>query len=233
MEASRSSLTTAGFSPAGTPSALGSFLQFTGAACYGFDAILREPNLPTLRSALDLTPAWERFFAEAEIIAPANRLKTHLTRLLEDDLSRQAALKEYNALFHAPELPVQLWESVWLSPEKILFTAETSAVRAWYARFAWEINRVGYEAEDHLGLETAFCGWLYDTAADREDAAPSGPALPIRPTLADLRAFMAEHFSRWAPQCFGQLRIIAETPFWGHLLASAAALSVALAEDAG
>ena len=214
------------------PSALGSLLQFTGACCHGFDRLLREDGMPAIVSAAQALPAWKKFFKLAGLDAPIRELGHEIARLVEDENAREQALHEFYDLFHAPELIVPLWESVWLSEEKILFTEETSSVRAWYARFGWEITKVGYEAEDHLGLETAFCGWLYDMAADRDgDAAPGED--PTVPTLADMDAFMAAHFSRWAPQCFAALRNAARTPFWASLLAVAAVLSLELSGETG
>jgi len=222
-------MTGPGPAPAPGSTVLGSFLQFTGVACSGFDRIVRESGRPVLVRAGQLADSWRDFFAGAGIPAPADLLPADLRGLLDGGDGLARALAEYDALFRAPELPVPLWESVWVSAEGTLFTEETWAVRDWYARFHWEILRAGYEAEDHLGFETAFCGWLFDAAAG--GAGQGGDPERPRPTLADLRGFLDGHFSRWAPECFARLAGQAQTPFWSHLLASAAALARALAED--
>ncbi|MBG0789978.1 MAG: molecular chaperone TorD family protein [Desulfovibrionaceae bacterium] len=213
---------------AGSPTALGSFLQFVGVACNGFNLIAGESGRPVLNRAASLSDSWRVFFENIGLDdAPVEFLGKDIRALLEDEAELKRALDEFNGVFHMPELPVPLWESVWLSKEKILFTEESFDVRAWYARFQWEIQRVGYEAEDHIGFEAAFCGWLFDAAAN--DGAPDhdGP----QPTLEDVQDFLDQHFTRWAPECFRQLADVVKTPFWVHLLASAAVLSQALAED--
>ncbi|WFS63154.1 molecular chaperone TorD family protein [Pseudodesulfovibrio thermohalotolerans] len=208
--------------------ALGSFLRFVGVACNGFNIIAGESGRPVLVQAGSLSGSWRAFFENAGLDAPVEALGKDIRVLLEDEDELARTLGEFNALFRVPELPVPLWESVWLSSEKILFTEESFAVRDWYARFQWEINKVGYEAEDHIGFESAFCGWLFDAAVNGEGLARDGHPQPAQ---SDVRAFLDEHFTRWAPECFRQLADAAETPFWAHLLTSAALLSGALAED--
>ncbi|MDR2826100.1 MAG: molecular chaperone TorD family protein [Deltaproteobacteria bacterium] len=214
--------------PVAHNTALGSFLQFAGAVCYNFSGITEESGYPVLKSALALSGSWEDFFHSAAL--DSSQLSSELRQLLHSPEAIRVALTEYNALFHAPELPVPLWESVWLSREQILFTEETSAVRAWYSRFGWEISRVGYEAEDHIGLETAFCGWLYDQEIQsvEQKAEPAGGAEADFPAL---RAFLREHYLRWVPQCFASLRVRAETSFWKSLLTSAELLTKILTEN--
>ncbi|WP_272701379.1 TorD/DmsD family molecular chaperone [Desulfovibrio sp. Fe33] len=207
---------------------LGSFLRFVGVACNGFNIIAGESGRPVLVQASGLSDSWRVFFEDAGLDAPIEALGDDIRILLVDEAELARTLGEFNALFRVPELPVPLWESVWLSSEKILFTEESFAVRDWYARFQWEINKVGYEAEDHIGFEAAFCGWLFDAAVKGQEG---GPDARPQPTQSDVRAFLEEHFTRWAPECFRQLADAAGTPFWKHLLSSASLLSGALAED--
>lgn len=208
---------------------LGSFLEFTGAACSGFHAIAREPDRPILARAGRMAHAWRGFFAQAGIPAPLGPLRTDIDVLLHDESALIEALEDYNGLFRAPELPVPLWESLWLSDEKTLFTKESFEVRGWYERFDWEINAVGYEAEDHIGFETAFCGWLFDTASHGQG--PGGGRRAASPTLDDVQGFMNGHYLRWAPECLGKLSMVAQTPFWTHLLISAALLAGGLEKE--
>ena len=208
---------------------LGSFLQFAGAVCCSFNVIADESGMPALAQAEGLVDSWRGFFESTGIPAPLDQLKTSLRLVRESGIERARTLAEFNALFRAPALPAPLWESVWVSEEGILFTEETCAVRAWYARYHWEIHKAGYEAEDHIGFETAFCGWLFDAAVANQDLEQDGEV--PQPSLADVRTFLGDHFSRWAPQCFAQLALAAETPFWTHLLTSASLLATALAEE--
>ena len=103
-------------------SALGSFLQFIGVACCKFDNIASQPGQPVLVQALDLAGSWQDFFTRSQVAAPINLLAKDIAGLIQNNSSLEMALKDYNALFRAPELPVTLWESAWLSEKKILYT---------------------------------------------------------------------------------------------------------------
>lgn len=183
--------------------ALGSFLQFSGMVCYRFDRLAED----TFSRAEALLPLWGTLpGVDAALLEEA-------FEALRDPASLHAERLEYNRLFLAPVPLVPLWESLYLSDEKLLFTEETASVRGWYRRFGLGILREGYEAEDHLGLELAFCGELYDAAA-REDA-----------LLTELEAFASVHMCRWVPQCLESLRQHAGTPFWGGFLSVLVALA--------
>ena len=171
--------------------------------CYRFDTLSPDD----LCRAQALIPLWSSLGLSAEALGQA-------FSCLQD--APDAERIEYNRLFFSPVPLVPLWESLWLSDEGVLFTQETSSVRDWYRRFGQGILREGYEAEDHVGLELAFCGQLYDAAA-RDGA-----------LLEELAAFASAHACRWVPQCLAALRDAAESPFWRPVLEAICAVVTAL-----
>lgn len=200
--------------------ALGSLFRFVGLTCCRFDeeAAGHDSAPNALREALPLFPHWRALPQFAESPELVDALNTAVLALVHEtradtagvspNLGFAAVHADYQRLFLAPDLPVPLWESLWLSQEKLLFTQETSAVRAWYARYGLEIRQVGHEAEDHLGLELFFLGWLLDQG--QLDAAG---------------AFLSEHASLWIPECCQRLHDEAETPFWKALFRIGAVLT--------
>lgn len=190
--------------------ALGSLFRFVGLVCCRFDEEMKESaatGVNFLTDALPLFPHWQALPHGAELPECLNELKTAVRALVKEaDTAaalkpmNEAVYKEYQRLFLAPELPVPLWESVWRSREKLLFTEETSAVRAWYRKHGLEIQQVGHEAEDHVGLELFFVGWLLDQQLTDE-----------------AEAFLCEHAGEWIPACCQALYEQARTPFWKAL----------------
>lgn len=192
--------------------ALGSLFRFVGLVCCRFDeeaaAVHDRGASSALCEALPLFPHWRILPHFAESPELVDELNTAVCALVsERDRAdtvgvlpkRGSAVvhAEYQRLLLAPDLPVPLWESLWCSREKLLFTQETSAVREWYARHGLEIQQVGQAAEDHLGLEFFFLGWLVDQG--ELDAA---------------EAFLTAHAAPWIPACCHRLCDEAETPFW-------------------
>lgn len=218
--------------------ALGSLFRFVGLACCRFDeeaAAVRNGSTPNaLSEALPLFVHWRALphFAESpELAADLDGLNAAVRALVHeindtaegDGAGRAAVLPnmgfaavhaDYQRLFLAPDMVVPLWESLWRSREKLLFTQETSAVREWYARHGLEIQQVGHAAEDHLGLELFFLGWLVDQG--QLDAAET---------------FLIEHVTPWIPHCCHRLRDEAETPFWRAVFRIGEALTVPSAEQ--
>lgn len=199
--------------PSGT--ALGSLLRFAGMICCRFDTEVREET-PPLASVMRLFPQWKAMAEAGGLALPLNELECAV-RGLADPAACSAAQREYQKLFLSPDLPVPLWESVWLSQEKLLFTEETTCVREWYSRYGLEILHVGTEAEDHLGLELFFCGWLYDMACMNNSDFQEH--FSKQPTLDDVEMFMADHLGRWGESCLKLLGEKAETPFWRSFFA--------------
>ncbi len=53
-----------------------------------------------------------------------------------------------------------VWESVYLSEDRLTFQEQTLDVRNWYRRFGLEADKIYREPDDHIGLEMIFLAHL-------------------------------------------------------------------------
>ena len=66
------------------------------------------------------------------------------------------------------------WESVYFSPDRLVFQQETFQVRAWYTRFGLQSANHNKEPDDHISVELEFVAHLAELglralqACDRE-----------------------------------------------------------------
>lgn len=114
---------------------------------------------------------WEQFPLEAA----NDRMKSGLERLIhcsesleEMSISQasQAIQIEFTRLFIGPGQPVAPpWESVYRTPEKLLFGWPTLHVREAYQREGFEIKGKYQIPEDHMGLELMFLASASDALA--------------------------------------------------------------------
>lgn len=199
---------------------LGAFFRFFGELFYSFDTMnLQDENMP-LRRFVKHFEGLEQFAIDngsKNLQHSLRDLYTNTKQILESKDLWEQSQREYQTLFLAPDLPVPLWESLYVSSHKILFTEETTAVRAWYRRFGLDISRVGYEAEDHIAFEFFFCGWLFDKAT----ICPDGELSENSVSLDDLDQFINEHLGLWGIQCLFSLKESSSNPFWLAVFASA------------
>lgn len=194
--------------------ALGSFLHFCGLAMLTFPDLLND-KARGLRPALTLFPFWRETLVESGML-PSDifRLHTGLSNLVDglDDALIGEAMSDYNRFFISADAPVPMWESLWLSSEKILFTEETEQVRALFHRFNMPLVRFRYEAEDHLGYELAFAGALFDKVY-----APGTLQADVHETSAALHDFLQDHLLRWGPEALEAAETHAHSPLWKAL----------------
>lgn len=191
-----------------TSTALGSLLAGAGLLCSDFPQ--RAENLAALRA---LVPHWQRFFAECGLDGqPVLQWGDALDEMRADRAVLASATAAYHGLFNHPDPPVPLWESLWLSREKILFTECTDQVRFWYRAYGFTIP--AHEAEDFLGYEMAFAGALFDKAHSTaaQDKTEQDPLEPFR-------RFLDTHLLRWGPDCVHNLEKATDNRFWRALFA--------------
>lgn len=187
--------------------ALGSLLAGAGLLCSDFPH--RGEYLTTVRT---LVPDWLLFFAECGFpTAPVTQLGEALDMMAADGAVLASALATYHTLFNSPDPPVPLWESLWLSKEKIFFTECTTQVRTWYRTYGFVIP--SREAEDFLGYEMAFAGGLFDRA--HSEAGCNKQA-----DLGPFQQFLTEHLLVWGPTCVHELEQATDNSFWRALFAS-------------
>lgn len=72
---------------------------------------------------------------------------------------------DYTRLFLGPgKVLAPPWESVILSPDRLIFQEETLEVRKWYRRMGLEPEKIHQEPDDHIGLELVFLAHLAQLA---------------------------------------------------------------------
>jgi TorA maturation chaperone TorD len=137
-------------------------------------------------------------------------------KLLADSISvaetELVLQKDYERLFLGPGSPIAPpYESVYRTPERLLFDTPTFEVRAAYRSVGLMAPRFNREPDDHLGLEFSFlavvCSRGLDALENRDRAG-------LDEALAIQRRFLSEHLLLWAEQFLGSLEANAKTAFY-------------------
>ncbi len=124
-------------------------------------------------------------------------------------------VEDYNHLFVGPQqLLAPPWESVFFSDERLAFQKEMLDVRAWYARFGLQSDKIFREPDDHIGLELAFVAHLAEFGLGAVEKNSQGE---LEEYIAAQRDFMREHLLRWAPGWTAQVEARARTEFYSGL----------------
>ena len=158
----------------------------------------------------------EEGVAGGEWVIPSCEPDVHAgMRLLQSHFDRHGAhevsglIADFHRLFIGPgRLLAPPWESVYLSPDHLLFETQTRAVRTWYARFGLEAPNLRQEPDDHLGLELAFMLHLNILGLHAVEAGEPGR---VRELLTAQRTFLNDHLLRWAPLCLSRVVEHADT----------------------
>jgi TorA maturation chaperone TorD len=129
-------------------------------------------------------------------------------------------LWDYTRMFVGPNrLPAPPYESVYRSPDRLLFQMETLAVRQAYQAYGLAPARVGAEPDDQIGLELQF---LYETCRSAAQAAAADDSAALEQVLRDQARFLDEHLLMWAGDFAADVLGNAEVGFYramAHLLA--------------
>ncbi len=128
-----------------------------------------------------------------------------------------------------------VWESVYFNANRLVFQQQTLQVRAWYARFGMQIERLNQEPDDHIGLELSFVAHLTSRALDALDEPSAFDEL-----LQAQRDFLSEHLLRWGLTWSKLVGQHAQTDFYrgvarltrGALWAAAELLQINLPKEA-
>jgi TorA maturation chaperone TorD len=129
-----------------------------------------------------------------------------------------------------------LWESVYFNESHLVFQEQTLQVRAWYANFGLQAEKLNREPDDHIGLELIFVAHL---AARALDAIDNHDDSAVKTLLQAQRDFLLAHLLRWGPAWAKLVKKHAQTDFYrglahlthGALLALAAALEVEMPKE--
>ena len=112
---------------------------------------------------------------------------------------------DYARLFaNAGADSVHPYESVYLSPDKLLMQDERDAVLAAYLAESYAVDESLHLPEDHAAFELAFMACL----CEREDQAQADEASRLSGVQA---AFLREHVLRWIPQLCADIEARAQT----------------------
>lgn len=117
---------------------------------------------------------------------------------------------DHAALFVGPGEAVPMWESVWLTEERLLYGACTADVRAAFAQAGFVIPGDLRQPEDHLAFELSFLAALLVRAGQALDEGRDDQAKAL---LLVARSFHRNHTALWARDCLGEIGRAAETPF--------------------
>jgi TorA maturation chaperone TorD len=136
-----------------------------------------------------------------------------LVRTSLESAEAVAALeRDYERLFTLPDSVVAPpYESVWRTPERLLFDAPTFEVRAEYRSLGVQAPSLNRDPDDHLGLEFNFLGLVCSHALDAHDR---GDTAGLDQALETQRRFLGDHLLRWGPDFLASVEAKAETAFY-------------------
>lgn len=127
----------------------------------------------------------------------------------------EALQAEYTRLFIGPgPVVAPPWESVYFSPERLVFQRETYQVRACYARFGLQSANYNKEPDDHIALELSFVAYLAEMglqALRASDQERFHEALEVQ------RRFLKEHLLRWGPAWCSHVEETSNSAFYRGL----------------
>jgi len=137
-------------------------------------------------------------------------LRTYFEGYAETSLAEPAS--EYMELFIGPANAIPLWESVWITKDRLLFDGPMFDVREQYARYGLVAPNSEHEPDDHIGLEVSFLGGILGCMADTIENNDNKSA---REHGAAALNFLNAHLALWAPQFLHAVADRAEAPFYG------------------
>ena len=101
------------------------------------------------------------------------------------------------------------WESVYRSPDRLLFEEQTMQVRAFYRRFGLQAPDLNRRPDDHISLELEFCATLLSRALDAAERGEDGSEY-----ASAHDEFCREHLLAWAPEFFAAVEEHAQPDFY-------------------
>ncbi len=171
---------------------------------------------PPTKELIDTLAADELFDAfpletdHAEVEIGLTLLRGFCAAWRADDL--EALQHDYRRMFVGPgHLLAAPWESVYRSPDHLLFSPHTLQVRHEFQRFGMPIPQLGVEPDDHLGLELRFIAHLSELGLtaidhDRPDV--------LDAAITEVRSFLRSHLLLWAPECLNLVIEKAESDYY-------------------
>ncbi len=99
------------------------------------------------------------------------------------------------------------WQSIYLSPDKLMFQPSTLKVREWYKKYNIMAKCQYNEPDDHAGLMLIFAAHLAETAENNSDAA----------VMKDFNDYCSEQILNWIPSWCNLIVQHAKTDFFKGL----------------
>lgn len=191
-----------------------------GAIFYAYPAREQMESL-SAGSLLDRLPASD----DPETAEGLRLLRTSASRADDEEAARIKV--DYVRLFVGGGTRVLAppWESVYVSPDPLLFQQATGDVSRWYRRLGLEASGEGKEPDDHAGLELEFLARL---AGEAVAALDQGDDAGFDGMIEAQREFLQQHVLRWMPSWCDTVARLAETEFYR----GAALLTRGLLEEA-
>ena len=161
--------------------------------------------------------ATERLFDEWMLDGDHADIQTGLSLLQAfatqwDEAQLAALTQDYMRLFIGPDtLLAPPWESVYRSPDGLIFDKSTLEVRREYQRFGMPIPRLHNEPEDHIGLELRFISHL---TALGLDAVGKNQVETTGLIVEALDSFLHDHLQLWADEYLDKVITHANTAFY-------------------
>jgi TorA maturation chaperone TorD len=165
---------------------------------------------------------WEEFPLEAANTEMNNGLEkiiqcTGRLELLPASQAIQEIQLEYTHLFLGPGQPkAPPWESVYRTPEKLLFGWPALQVRETYLQSGFEIKLKNRQPEDHLGLELMFMSTVSDSLAKALKGKDT--QFQVLSTVQNQIAFINEHPLAWIADLHNDARVNASVGFYSGLI---------------
>ncbi|MFW5709500.1 MAG: TorD/DmsD family molecular chaperone [Chloroflexota bacterium] len=192
------------------------------------EAFYRLPQPPLWQTILD-----EHLFETWPLSTDDPFTRTGLTLLTaltaqarNDDATFDVLEDDYAALFVGPaRLKAPPWESVYRSRDHIMFEKQTREVRAFYASYGLQFNRINKEPDDHFGLELLFLAYLLGQALERREAGDTASQTQI---IGDVGQFLQAHTLHWAEAFLGRVINHAMTDYYRGIAYLAAGMLLTL-----
>lgn len=119
---------------------------------------------------------------------------------------------DYTRMFIGPDrLPAPLWESAYLSKERLLFQEQTLQVRQAYLKYHFLPKQLGQEADDHLGLELDF---MYQLTLQAKEAMEKEDLDKLKQIFLDQKDFLENHLLLWVPELTLKIKESAKLSFY-------------------
>ena len=166
-------------------------------------------NLYLCKPTKEAVENWKALFSN-NVPKSLSNLKDAIDKVdVYSEQELEDLLWEYTRLFVGPyKLPCPPWESVYISPKRLMMQEPCDEIRDFHNEIGLTINNPDV-MPDHIGAELNFLAVLYK----KMESAPEK-----RPYYADIaKRFLDEHLTKWIPQFTSDMAEAANSIFYKAL----------------